>query len=62
MAQTQRKKPNFLILLADGEVCVFGVPLRVDLGFSDVGCYGSEIRTVSRVVPYRGDRSVSIRG
>ena len=51
MAQTQRKKPNFLILLADGEVCVFGVPLRVDLGFSDVGCYGSEIRTVSGLVP-----------
>lgn len=27
------KRPNFLIILAD------------DLGFSDVGCYGGEIRT-----------------
>lgn len=27
------KRPNFLIVLAD------------DMGFSDVGCYGSEIRT-----------------
>ena len=27
------KRPNFLIILAD------------DMGFSDVGCYGSEIRT-----------------
>ena len=28
-----RKRPNFLIFLAD------------DLGFSDIGCYGGEIRT-----------------
>ena len=27
------KRPNFLIILAD------------DLGYSDIGCYGSEIRT-----------------
>jgi len=29
----QNKKPNFLIIVAD------------DLGFSDIGCYGSEIKT-----------------
>lgn len=28
-----QKRPNFLIILAD------------DLGYSDIGCYGSEIRT-----------------
>ena len=27
------KRPNFLIIVAD------------DLGFSDIGCFGSEIRT-----------------
>ena len=27
------KRPNFLVIVAD------------DLGFSDVGCFGSEIRT-----------------
>ncbi|KAJ6625837.1 aryl-sulfate sulfohydrolase [Mycena sp. CBHHK59/15] len=33
MSQSPPKRPNFLILLAD------------DLGFSDVGCFGSEIST-----------------
>ena len=30
---TGRKRPNFLIIVAD------------DLGFSDCGCFGGEIRT-----------------
>ncbi|KAB8627237.1 hypothetical protein FH972_026070 [Carpinus fangiana] len=33
MAATQPKRPNFLVIVAD------------DLGFSDIGCYGGEIRT-----------------
>ncbi len=33
VAQTPRKKPNFLIVLAD------------DMGFSDAGCYGGDIAT-----------------
>lgn len=30
---SSEKRPNFLVIVAD------------DLGFSDVGCFGSEIRT-----------------
>ena len=33
MTASQSKKPNFLIIVAD------------DLGYSDIGCYGSEIET-----------------
>lgn len=33
MAEEVSKRPNFLIVLTD------------DMGFSDIGCYGSEIRT-----------------
>ena len=33
MATTSASRPNFIIILAD------------DMGFSDIGCYGSEIRT-----------------
>jgi len=33
MGAVDEKKPNFLIIVAD------------DLGFSDVGCFGSEIPT-----------------
>ena len=32
-AEAPRRKPNFLVILAD------------DMGYSDAGCYGSEIRT-----------------
>lgn len=44
------KPPNFLIILADGRPCIPS-PLRTqtkrlpDLGYSDIGCFGSEIRT-----------------
>ena len=33
MAKRPSSRPNFLIILAD------------DLGYSDIGCFGSEIRT-----------------
>ena len=33
LASAAQRPPNFLIILAD------------DLGFSDIGCYGSDIRT-----------------
>src|SRR5215472_15977066 len=33
LASAQPKRPNILIILAD------------DMGFSDIGCYGSEIET-----------------
>ncbi|BDC49649.1 sulfatase [Bryobacterales bacterium F-183] len=33
IAQTQQKKPNIIVIMAD------------DMGFSDIGCYGSEIPT-----------------
>ena len=45
------KQPNFLIIVADGIVMhspfAKRLPLRkkLDLGFSDIGCYGSEIQT-----------------
>lgn len=32
-ANMTRKRPNFLVIVAD------------DMGFSDVGCFGSEIKT-----------------
>ncbi|MEZ4904250.1 MAG: hypothetical protein R2822_22115 [Spirosomataceae bacterium] len=33
-AQKKQPKPNFVVILVD------------DLGFSDIGCYGSEIATL----------------
>lgn len=47
------KKPNFVIIVADGQSpapCLFKLadhsPYIADLGFSDLGCFGSEINTV----------------
>ena len=39
------KRPNFLIILADGVRATPDVMLTTDLGYSDTGCYGSEIKT-----------------
>lgn len=45
------KRPNFLLIVADGRIPLEWPRARrspvchLDLGFSDVGCYGSEIHT-----------------
>lgn len=45
------KRPNFLLIVADGtessvqRVLPFLINILVDLGYSDVGCFGSEIKT-----------------
>lgn len=47
------KRPNLLIIVADGLSFLRNLPLAAlsltlfspDLGYSDVGCYGSEIHT-----------------
>ena len=43
----QGKRPNFLVIVADGELRSEAPRLThtSDLGYSDIGCYGSEIRT-----------------
>jgi arylsulfatase A-like enzyme len=45
---TIHKRPNFLLILADdlGECFVLAQNRKLTLGgYSDIGCYGSEIRT-----------------
>lgn len=53
MSSANKKAPNFLLIVADGKSlmlsndtfkCVESTATQ-DLGFSDVGCFGSEIRT-----------------
>lgn len=43
-------RPNFLVILADGEYLDVDMGQRAadrvsDMGYSDIGCFGSEIRT-----------------
>lgn len=45
-----QSRPNILVILADGKPRMLQVNYRKeltrsDLGYSDIGCFGSEIRT-----------------